>query len=109
MRFMARGGRDCSPSQLDAPYKRGVPPQVKRRERATMRANHAAWHQQLAREYGECCANCGSCDALVLDHILPIAKGGRSTVANLQLLCAECNRVKGKLAIDCRGRQIRAP
>ena len=102
MRFMARGGNSCSPLALNRPYKRGIPPQVKRRERAILRARHAAWYQELARDYGECCANCGSCEALVLDHVLPIAKGGRSRLDNLQMLCAECNRLKGKLFIDCR-------
>jgi 5-methylcytosine-specific restriction endonuclease McrA len=38
----------------------------------------------------------------VLDHVIPVAKGGQSVLENLQLLCAECNRLKGKLVIDCR-------
>ena len=44
----------------------------------------------------------GSGEKLVLDHVIPIAKGGLSRFENLQLLCAECNRIKGKLMIDCR-------
>jgi 5-methylcytosine-specific restriction endonuclease McrA len=28
------------------------------------------------------------------DHILPVAHGGATTLQNLQLLCAECNRGK---------------
>ncbi|MYD10004.1 MAG: HNH endonuclease [Chloroflexi bacterium] len=101
-RFMARGGRPCAPLLRSSAYKRAVPPQVKRRERQALRANYAGWHQSLAAEHGERCANCGAPDNTVLDHIVPIAKGGRSRYDNLQLLCAECNRVKGKLAIDCR-------
>ncbi|MCY3780359.1 MAG: HNH endonuclease signature motif containing protein [Chloroflexi bacterium] len=84
------------------PYKRAVPPQIKRRERQTLRANYASWYRQLTNKFGECCANCGVADGLVLDHVLPIAKGGRSQLDNLQLLCATCNRIKGKLVIDCR-------
>lgn len=99
---MARGGRSSAPRLRSRAYKRGTPPQVKRRERQALRANYADWHQRLAADYGERCANCGAFETLVLDHILPIAKGGRSRYDNLQLLCAECNRVKGKLAIDCR-------
>ncbi len=102
-RFMARGGRSCERLERSSAYKRGTPPQLKRRERQLLRANYKDWFERLRAEKGECCANCGAGDALVLDHIVPIAKGGRSHVDNLQLLCAECNRIKGKLAIDCRG------
>ena len=101
-RFMARGGRSYKALEQSSAYKRAVPPQLKRRERQVLRANHAAWRARLAEENGERCANCGGLDKLVLDHIVPIAKGGQSRYDNLQLLCAECNRIKGKLAIDCR-------
>lgn len=100
---MARGGRRCEPLRRSSAYKRAVPPQLKRRERQALRANYTDWFERLRAAYGECCANCGAGDSLVLDHIVPIAKGGRSHVDNLQLLCAECNRIKGKLVIDCRG------
>ena len=32
---------------------------------------------------------------LQFDHAIPFALGGATTVENLQLLCAGCNRVKG--------------
>ena len=101
-RFAARGGWSCEPRARSNAYKRAVPPQIKRRERQLLRASHAVWYERLALEYSERCANCGAMNKLVLDHIVPIAKGGRSTYGNLQLLCAECNRIKGKLVIDCR-------
>lgn len=101
-RFMARGGKTCGPLERSSAYKRAVPPQVKRRERQALRANYANWFERLRAEYGDGCANCGASNVLVLDHVIPIAKGGRSQYENLQLLCAECNRIKGKLAIDCR-------
>ncbi|MBP5446200.1 MAG: HNH endonuclease [Acholeplasmatales bacterium] len=44
------------------------------------------------------CCKCGrsqnSCD-LEIDHIKPIAKGGKSTYDNLQTLCSRCNKEKG--------------
>lgn len=40
------------------------------------------------------CVQCGSTFDLQYDHILPVALGGATTVANLQLLCSECNRDK---------------
>ncbi len=40
------------------------------------------------------CVQCGSNFDLQYDHILPVALGGATTVENLQILCAECNRAK---------------
>jgi 5-methylcytosine-specific restriction endonuclease McrA len=40
------------------------------------------------------CVECNSNFDLQYDHILPIALGGATTIANLQLLCADCNRRK---------------
>lgn len=90
-------------------YKRGVPPQIKRRERYKLRKNYQQWYTRLVDHYGEQCLNCGTNskdDTLVLDHIISIAKGGLSEIDNLQILCAECNRLKGKLCIDCRSDTI---
>jgi hypothetical protein len=43
---------------------------------------------------GGCCVQCGSSFNLQYDHILPVAHGGATTLENLQILCAECNRRK---------------
>jgi 5-methylcytosine-specific restriction endonuclease McrA len=40
------------------------------------------------------CVECGGAFDLQYDHILPVAHGGATTLQNLQLLCAECNRRK---------------
>lgn len=105
-RFMERGSKLYQASYRDTHYKRGVPPQIKKRERATMRKHYKQWYQDLADSYGERCANCGDRENLVVDHIMSIAKGGLSEPANLQLLCATCNGIKGKLIIDCRDESI---
>ena len=103
--FFTRGQTQFSPHWMDKPYKRGVPPQIKRRERLTLRRHYAQWYTTLVESYGAQCANCGiSVNEmnLVVDHVLSVAKGGLSVLDNLQLLCVECNRIKGKLCIDCR-------
>jgi HNH endonuclease len=41
------------------------------------------------------CVECGSNFDIQYDHILPFSLGGASTVENLQILCADCNRSKG--------------
>ena len=41
------------------------------------------------------CKMCGSTRNLEIDHIIPIAKGGKSTSDNLQVLCHRCNKKKG--------------
>jgi 5-methylcytosine-specific restriction endonuclease McrA len=40
------------------------------------------------------CVECGATFDIQYDHVLPVALGGATTVENLQLLCAECNRRK---------------
>lgn len=41
------------------------------------------------------CRKCGSKKNLEVDHIIPIAKGGKTTMDNLQTLCHRCNQAKG--------------
>jgi hypothetical protein len=45
------------------------------------------------RDEGKCVV-CGSNEKLEFDHIIPVTKGGSSTVRNLQLLCEKHNREK---------------
>lgn len=41
------------------------------------------------------CRRSEKTDYLEIDHIKPIAKGGKSTYDNLQTLCRRCNKIKG--------------
>jgi hypothetical protein len=41
------------------------------------------------------CVECESGFDIQYDHVLPVALGGATTIENLQLLCADCNRRKG--------------
>lgn len=42
------------------------------------------------------CVICGSSTRIEPDHITPVCKGGNSDESNLQPLCFQCNRRKGR-------------
>ena len=46
------------------------------------------------------CAACGTADGLVVDHKIPVIRGGSSERENLQALCQSCNSRKGKKTMD---------
>jgi hypothetical protein len=50
--------------------------------------------QAVFERDGGKCVECGSTFNIQYDHILPFAHGGATTVENLQILCADCNRQK---------------
>ena len=67
----------------------GEPPPASR-ERIPADVRRAVFQRDGGR-----CAECGSDFDLQYDHVIPHSLGGASTVANLQVLCASCNRRKG--------------
>lgn len=40
---------------------------------------------------GNACLDCGSIDHLHCDHVIPVSKGGETSMENLQTLCRVCN------------------
>ncbi|MDM8008717.1 MAG: HNH endonuclease signature motif containing protein [Phycisphaerae bacterium] len=50
--------------------------------------------QRVWQKYNGACANCGDTQYLEFDHIIPVAKGGSNSEANVQLLCRRCNLKK---------------
>ena len=80
----------------------------RRDRRARKRANGghispAEWRSVLARFNGKC-AKCGSPDNIHMDHVVPLAKGGKHSVDNVQPLCATCNLRKHTKIEDYRGK-----
>jgi 5-methylcytosine-specific restriction endonuclease McrA len=58
------------------------------------------------------CAHCGSTERLQVDHIVAVAKGGKTEMGNLQILCGRCNSSKGvndkpKLFRERYGKEIK--
>jgi 5-methylcytosine-specific restriction endonuclease McrA len=73
-----------------------------RRERWKSFRDLPILYEVLVLLQGRYCQACGSRWDLTIDHILPISKGGRTTIPNLQILCRRCNRLKNDAIIDCR-------
>jgi hypothetical protein len=61
-----------------------------RREPIPRDVRQTVWERDGGR-----CVQCGETFELQFDHVIPVALGGATTVENLQLLCARCNRAKG--------------
>ena len=53
--------------------------------------------QRVWQRYGGRCAECGAAHYVQFDHIVPVAKGGSNSDANVQLLCRGCNLKKSDL------------
>jgi 5-methylcytosine-specific restriction endonuclease McrA len=49
---------------------------------------------RMSRRKRRFCAHCGTPQNLTIDHIIPLAKGGKNTLDNLQMLCYACNTEK---------------
>jgi 5-methylcytosine-specific restriction endonuclease McrA len=60
-----------------------------RREPVAREIRQAVWNRD-----GGACVECGEAFDLQYDHIIPVSRGGATSVANLQILCGDCNRAK---------------
>lgn len=62
-----------------------------------------SFSQVLIRSIYKSCLRCGSPDELEIDHVVPLSKGGTSTLGNYQVLCRSCNASKNnRNSIDYR-------
>jgi len=55
--------------------------------------------EEVFKNYNHRCASCGSENNLTLDHIIPLSKGGKHEIDNLQVLCRDCNFKKSDKVI----------
>lgn len=62
----------------------------------------AAEWATLCEHYGNLCLCCGQSKPLTADHIVPVSKGGGSSIENIQPLCKGCNSSKQAKTVDFR-------
>ena len=67
-----------------------------RRERAKARELRATewWRAKLRAGVCHYCGRNVGADALTMDHVIPVARGGRSTRGNCVPCCKDCNSRK---------------
>ena len=67
---------------------------AREREKARALRKSVWWQQQI--QHGVChyCGKQVGADALTLDHVVPVARGGTSTKGNVVPACATCNAEK---------------
>lgn len=67
-----------------------------RREREKARELRASqwWKNEIAKGVCHYCGRKVGKDALTMDHVIPVARGGRSVKSNCVPCCKECNNAK---------------
>lgn len=78
---------------------RGIVNRIQRQRRAAGPVT-ARLRRAVFERYSHRCAGCGTRKGLEVDHIQAIARGGRSELDNLQVLCKLCNAKKGVLDVE---------
>jgi 5-methylcytosine-specific restriction endonuclease McrA len=67
---------------------------IKRRLRMMDNGVFEVSKRDLSRLLSRPCVFCGSQTNITLDHVIPVARGGRHSVGNLMPLCLSCNTSK---------------
>ena len=73
------------------------------RRRARKQGAFGTYTADEFKALGTTCLCCGRADIpMTADHIVPLSKGGRNDIGNIQPLCRGCNSSKGTKTIDYR-------
>ena len=97
----------CRDTAVKAAWKAGRKA-CKNRRRSRLKGNGGSftgkqWIELCAR-YGGRCLGCGVVGgALTADHVVPLSRGGRNDISNIQPLCHGCNVKKADKIADYRG------
>ena len=70
-----------------------------KKERSKARKLRASqwWKRKLAKGICYYCGESVTSKELTMDHIVPVARGGKSTKGNLVTACKKCNTIKKNL------------
>jgi 5-methylcytosine-specific restriction endonuclease McrA len=81
------------------PYAYNLEEEDIKRERRKARElrNSEWWKRKLAKGVCHYCGRAFPAKELTMDHIVPIARGGKSTKGNIVTACKECNNAKKQL------------
>jgi 5-methylcytosine-specific restriction endonuclease McrA len=61
---------------------------------------------ELRQLYSSPCSNCGTTKQIEADHVIPVSRGGRHSIGNLQPMCRSCNSSKrDKFMVEWRMRR----
>jgi 5-methylcytosine-specific restriction protein A len=87
------------------------PEHIKReRKKAQELRKGSWWKQQLGLGVCYHCKQRFSKEELTMDHLIPLARGGKSTKKNLVVSCKDCNRDKGhKLSVEITMEKMERP
>lgn len=91
-------------------YKKNNPNKIReysnrRRSRKFNNGSFVVIDKDLRRLYSSPCFNCGSTEKITADHIIPLSRGGRHSIGNLQPLCSSCNGSKAtSLMVEWKAR-----
>lgn len=67
---------------------------AREKDRAKKLRRSQWWRQQLERGVCHYCGKHFAPDELTMDHLVPLARGGRSTKGNVVPCCKPCNNAK---------------
>ena len=81
------------------PYAYNLDEEDIKRERRKARELRASewWKRKLAKGICYYCGRAFLSKELTMDHIVPVARGGKSTKGNIVTACKECNNAKKQL------------